>query len=150
MRVRLAGEDYLWFKAFPIHIGLVRATAADPYGNLVMDREAVIGEVLPIAQAVHNCGGQVIAQVAELRSHAAPPQQVRVPGVLVDRIVVADPDEHAQTFGEAYNDAYCRPGDPANSHADLTMPVGVRRAIAMRACDELRPGDIANLGIGLP
>ncbi|MCA9153561.1 MAG: acyl CoA:acetate/3-ketoacid CoA transferase [Planctomycetales bacterium] len=147
-RVTLGGETFLWYKSFPVHVGLIRATAADRFGNLLMDREAVVGEVLPIAQAVHNCGGTVIAQVAELRDDAAPPHQVRVPGMLVDRIVVAEADEHDQTFAERDNPDYCRAGEPA---VTLTaMPQSVRRVIASRACDELRPGDIANLGIGLP
>ena len=148
-RVELGGQEFLWFKSFPIHVGLIRATAADRFGNLVMDREAVIGEVLPIAQAVHNSGGKVIAQVAELRDNAAPPQHVRVPGVLVDRIVVAEPHAHDQTFEEAFNETYCQSKTDA-SPTSLVMPQGIRRWIAERSCDELRAGDIVNLGIGLP
>lgn len=148
-RVELGGETYLWYKAFPIDVGLIRATAADPRGNLQMDREAVIGEVLPIAQAARNCGGIVIAQVAQLREELAPPQQVRVPGLLVDRIVVAPPEQHEQTFAESFNSGYCQSSEfDANSLARL--PWSVRRVIAARACDELSVGDVVNLGIGLP
>ncbi len=148
-RVVLGGQVYLWYKAFPVHVGLIRATSADPRGNLQMDREAVIGEVLPIAQAVRNCGGTVIAQVAELTDELAVPQRVRVPGMLVDRIVVAEPHLHEQTFAEAYNSDYCR---AANLDAAVlqSLPAGVRRIIAARACQELLPGDVVNLGIGLP
>jgi propionate CoA-transferase len=106
-RVELGGRTWLWYKSFPIHVGLIRATAADPLGNLVMDREAIVGEVLPIAQAARNGGGIVIAQVSELRSEPADPQCVRVPGVLVDRIVVSEPHEHEQTFAERFNPAFC-------------------------------------------
>jgi propionate CoA-transferase len=151
--VELSGETWMWYKAFPVHVALVRATAADPAGNLVMDREALVGEVLPLAQAAHNCGGIVIAQVQELRPGAADPRQVRVPGILVDRIVVASPAEHGQTYSEQYNPAYCSPR-PADGDVGgaLGAPLArdERRVIAARACDELPEGAIANLGIGMP
>ena len=176
-RVELLGKTWLLYKAFPIHIGLIRATAADPFGNLVMDEEAVFGEVLPIAQAVHNCGGKVLAQVKRLLDEPAYPTRVRVPGVLVDRIIVAGEGEHDLTFGEADNRSYYTPrpvvtgwvARPESSKGVETrdelqstpfedsgrathvpMPLDERRLIAARACDELQPGEIANLGIGMP
>jgi propionate CoA-transferase len=152
-RVDLDGKTWLFYRAFPIHVGLIRATAADPFGNLVMDEEAVIGEVLPIAQAAHNCGGKVIAQVKRLLDRPAPPNQVKVPGVLVDNVVIADEAEHPQTFGESLNEAYFSPQTdnelPGGGQPEKMAP-GVRRIIAARACDELLPGAIANLGIGIP
>lgn len=155
-RVALRGETWLFYYAFPIHVGLIRATAADPFGNLLMEDEAVIGEVLPIAQAVHNHNGIVIAQVKRLLNQPIPPQQVRVPGRLVTHIVVADEDKHWQTFGEPFNKAFCISDE--NGHASLLQDpdsktpasLDIRRIIARRACDELQPGAIANLGIGLP
>jgi propionate CoA-transferase len=174
-RVDLDGEPWLWYRAFPIHVGLIRATAADPLGNLVMDEEAIIGEVLPIAQAARNAGGIVLAQVKRLLHEPLLPQQVRVPGVLVDSIVIADDEHHWQTFGERHNSAYFEPAPCVKSgatgsasalvslatsertlaepvaHNVLTpMPLDERRIIAARACDELRPGEIVNLGIGMP
>lgn len=151
-RVKLGEKTWLWYKAFPIHIGLIRATAADQLGNLVMERECIIGEVLPMAQAVHNSGGLVLAQVSQLLPELAAPHNVRVPGVLVDRIVVADPHEHEQTFAEAYNPAYCSPApNDASVWSQLEpMPMDERRVITARACDELPEHAIANLGIGMP
>lgn len=152
-RVKLGEKTWLWYKAFPIHIGLIRATAADQLGNLVMEREGIIGEVLSMAQAVHNSGGLVIAQVSQLLAEPAAPHNVRVPGVLVDRIVVADPHEHEQTFAEAYNQTYCSPApnnESAWSRPESAMPLDERRVISARACDELPEHAIANLGIGMP
>lgn len=151
-RIDLNGRAWLWYKAMPIHVGLVRATAADPFGNLVMDDEAIIGEVLPIAQAAHNNGGTVIAQVKRLLDRPVSPQRVSVPGILVDRIVVADPVDHDQTFAESYNAGYCQPVPTTQAfHATAEpMAFGPRRIIASRACDELKPNAIANLGIGMP
>jgi len=153
-RIELDGRTWLWYKALPLHIGLIRATAADPQGNLVMNEEGVFGEMLPIAQAVRNCGGVVIAQVRRLLDEPAPPQHVRVPGILVDRIVVADPEDHPQTFGHSeFNPAFVTPAsfDELRGTAALEpLPPGPRRIIAARACDELPDGAIANLGIGMP
>lgn len=152
-RIELDGKTWLFYRAFPVHVGLIRATAADPFGNLLMSEEAVIGEVLPVAQAVHNSGGVVLAQVREILARPAPPNTVRVPGILVDRIVVAPPEQHHQTFGEIRNPAYFSPQPTGTNIAALlgdAMPLDARRIIAARACDELKPGMIANLGIGVP
>jgi propionate CoA-transferase len=149
-RVELGGKTWLWYKALPIHVGLIRATAADPHGNLVMDEEAVIGEVLAIAQAAHNCGGMVVAQVKRILDKPSSPHRVRVPGILVDRLVVAEPHQHDQTFAEAFNAAYVSPPEEGDFDRLTPMPLDERRLIAARACDELLPGDIVNLGIGMP
>jgi propionate CoA-transferase len=152
-RIELDGKPWLWYKAFPIHVALLRATAADRRGNLVMDREAIVGEVLPIAQAARNSGGMVIAQVSEIRAGAASPHEVRVPGILVDRIVVAAPAQHEQTYAEAFNPAYCSAlpaGGRIEDALGASLPMDERRVIAARACDELPDGAVANLGIGMP
>lgn len=152
-RVELGGRTWLWYKSLPIHVGLIRATCADPAGNLTSEDEVIFGEMLPIAQAVHNSGGLVIAQVARLSDHLALPQQVRVPGIFVDRIVVACPEEHPQTFGEdRFNPAMVTPAASLDmAGVSLTpMPLDARRIIVARACDEIAEGAIANLGIGLP
>jgi propionate CoA-transferase len=150
-RVELGGRTWLWYKAFPIHVGLIRGTAADIHGNLLMDDEAIIGEMLPIAQAAKNSGGIVIAQVRRVLDIAARPQHVRVPGLLIDHIVVAQETEHEQTFAERFNSRYCDPSDNYTPAAtDAGMPLDERRIIASRACDELLAGAIINLGIGMP
>lgn len=151
-RVELDGKIWLWYKAVPIHVGLIRANQADPFGNLSMDGEVMIGEVLAIAQAAHNHGGVVIAQVKSVASHPFPPHAVHVPGALVDHIVVAATHEHEQTFGEL-NPAFCSAqpagASPGEDFAE-PLPMDERRLIAARACDELHEGSICNLGIGMP
>jgi len=149
-RVELGGRVWLWYKAFPVDVGLIRGTAADPLGNLVVDEEVLIGEILPIAQAAHNSGGTVIAQVRALLDEPASPYSVRVPGVLIDRIVVAEPAEHPQTFAEAFNPAYVSPAPKGDPPIPERLPLDERRIIAARSCDELRDGAIVNLGIGMP
>lgn len=150
-RIELGERTWLWYHALPIHVGLIRASAADPWGNLSMEEEAIIGEVLPIAQAARNSGGIVLAQVRHLLDEPLPPQRVRVPGVLVDQIVVAQQHEHPHTFGEAFNASYTQPARWPPVHDNPTpFPWDERRIIAERACDELQAGAIVNLGIGMP
>lgn len=151
-RIELGGRTWLWYHALPIHVGIIRATAADPAGNLVMDEEVIIGDVSAIAPAVHNSGGVVLAQVRRLLDEPAPPQLVRVPGMLVDKIIVAEDCHHPQTYGEPFNPEYCRPVPESGTAKKPLPPIPLdeRRIIAARACDELHEGAIANLGIGMP
>jgi propionate CoA-transferase len=146
-RVQLDGEDWLRFRSFPIDVGLIRATSADRAGNLTMEREGLIGEVLPIAQAARNHGGLVIAQVENISDEPAAPHSVRVPGMLIDAIVVAGPGEHDQTFAEPFNASYVEAG---RSLAPEPMPFSERKIIARRVLREIAPDSIVNLGIGMP
>jgi propionate CoA-transferase len=145
--VTLRGEEWLLFHTFPIDVVVIRGTSADEDGNLVMDGEAVQGEMLSMAMAARNSGGIVIAQVRELaRRGSLPLRDVKVPGALVDHVFV-DPDQW-QTYVTRDSPYYAgRLRRPAADEPPL--PLDVRKIIARRSLLEFPPGAICNLGFGI-
>jgi propionate CoA-transferase len=144
------GTDWLFYRAFPIAVALLRGTTADLGGNITMEREALTLDNLALAMAAKNSNGFVIAQVERVCAHGAlNPRQVQIPGVMVDCVVVAPAEQHRQTYGTAYNPAF---SGELKVPLDATTPMALdeRKVIARRCAFELPMGGVVNLGIGMP
>jgi propionate CoA-transferase len=149
--VEVDGREWLFYKATPIDVALIRATSADPAGNLSMEKEALTLDVLAQAMAAHNNGGVVIAQVERIVAHGSlKPKDVRVPGILVDCVVVADPPEmHRMNYGVMYNPALSGAIRVPVDHIPK-MELDERKIVARRAAFELPLNGAINLGVGAP
>jgi propionate CoA-transferase len=148
--IKIGGKEWLLYKAFPIHFGLVRGTSSDSFGNISFENEVITAEALSIAQAVKNSGGKVIAQVERfVEDYSRDPQKIKIPGIYVDAVVISDKAHHMQTYAEEFNPDYVRQGDIQQLNLPR-MEDGPRRYISKRAFQEIKSGAIVNLGIGLP
>lgn len=151
--VDIEGEEYLLYKSFPIDVGIIRATSVDDEGNCSQEEEAATIDALAIAQAVHNSGGLVICQAKRrVAAGSLRPKQVTVPGCLVDLVVVvSDPEtEHRQLDSTSFDPRYLSAPSDVPDQPPVASEEGARTAIGRRAVRFLKPGDVVNIGTGVP
>ncbi len=149
--VEVDGEDWLFYKSTPINVAFIRGTSADPSGNISMEKECLLLDNLAQAMAARNNGGIVIAQVERIvQQGSIPPKDVKIPGILVDCVVVAQsPEMHRMNYGVLYDPSLA--GEirvPVEGMAK--MELDERKVIARRAAFELPPNGVINLGVGAP
>jgi propionate CoA-transferase len=144
--VTFEGEEYLYYPTWPLNVGFIRASTADEFGNLSFEDEPVHSSSLQIALAVKACGGTVVAQVRRVVARGSrPATAVRIPGVLVDKVVV-DPNQ-MMTTDVPFDDAYIG-GVPWDGRTSQSLPFGPDRVIARRAALEVKPGVTSIFGFG--
>jgi propionate CoA-transferase len=138
--IEFDGHEYLAYKTLPINVAILRGTTADTEGNITMEKEALTLESLAIATAAKK-------RIAEHGTLNA--RNVKIPGIMVDCVVVSKPEHHWQTFAEVYNPSFS---------SEITVPMqsvepmemSPRKIIARRAAFELKANSVVNLGIGMP
>lgn len=144
-------KEYLYYPTFPIDICFIRGSLADEDGNISLEREAMIGEQLEIAEATHNSGGIVVVQVEDVVPRGSLDSRlVKLHHFLVDYVVVPRPKYSVQSFstnryrpeisGESYKKVRTLPPHPLDN----------RKICARRAAMEMKKGDVMNLGLGMP
>jgi len=149
--VTFDGLDYLRYKPIHIDFGLIRGSTSDAFGTLTLHREPADLDCHVVALAAHSCGGKVFAQVeSQIGKRAMPARLSRVPGVLVDGIVLA-PDAR-KTYFPGYDPRISGEAAIAEDAEEtpLDLPVGIRGLIAQRALSELGAARSVNFGFGIP
>ena len=146
--MKINGEDVLFYRAFPINVALIRGTTADPNGNISTEPETLVLENLALAIAARNSGGIVIAQVERVAAEGSlDARSIKIPGNLVDCVVLAEPEHHMQTYGTRFNPAFSGElRDPPDRVR--TVELSDRKLIARRAVLELTPSSVINVGVG--
>ncbi len=146
-RVELNSETWLHFPNIAPDVCILRATTADERGNLTYEHEGAYLGGLDQAIATRNNGGLIIAQVKRVTATGSlRPHDVRVPGHLVD-LVVVDPEQKQTTetfYDPAISGEIMRPWESFKAAEH-----GVEKIIARRAAMELKQGQTANLGFGI-
>ena len=146
--LEIGGEEFLFYKSFPVHVALLRGTFADDEGNISLSQECAKLDIQACALAARNSGGKVIVAVRErVTAGALPAHSISIPGSWVDAIVV-DPDQ-TMTYDLAFDPAMAGlerrpPNEPVKAALDE------RQAIARRAAKELKEGQVVNFGFGIP
>jgi propionate CoA-transferase len=146
--VTVDAERLLYYRAVPVDVSIIRGAVADEDGNIaVMGEPSVCGPLL-LAQAARANKGKVIAQVGRIVPRfSLAPHHVRVPGHMVDAIVLHESQE--QVAGSAFDPFLIE----ARSPDALTVPAppeGARLAILRRCLLDLSSGETAVIGMGLP
>lgn len=148
--MEIGGEEILFYPSQKLTVALLRGTTADEAGNVTLEREALTIDNLAQAMAVHNAGGVVIVQVERVaRAGSLPARDVHIPGILVDAVVVAKPENHVQTYSTAFSQAFTNRIRPPMGEIP-SMQLDARKVIARRCAFELPVNGVVNLGIGMP
>jgi propionate CoA-transferase len=145
--VEVAGREHLWYRPVRIDVALIRASAADEFGNLTLCDEPTQLDTLAAAQAAKASGGLVLAQVKRIvPGGSLDPRLVQVPCILVDAVVL-HPGQW-QTYLSEY--------DPALAGAERLDPGPIappeetaKRILSGRAADEVVAGNLTVFGFGV-
>ena len=127
------GKDYVFEKAIKGNVSFIRAHKADELGNLVYRRtEQNFNKGAAMASDL------VIAEVEEIvPAGSISPDEIHTQGCFIDYLVQAH-----TTIEEL--------GSSASINSSIKKVDETRMRIAERVLKELKPGNVVNLGIGIP
>lgn len=148
--VEIEGEERLLFKSQPLDVVFIRGTYADESGNITLEKEACTLDATSLAQCAKNNGGKVFVQVEKVVANGSlDPRLVKIPGIYVDAVIIAEGDDNAQIYKQEYDGSMT--GDFRVPLGSLEAPkLDAKKIIARRAAMELQKGAVVNLGIGVP
>ena len=148
--VDILGKENLLYKSFPIDVAFLRGSYADESGNVTMQREVGENEVTALAQAAKNSGGKVFVQVEKIVPFGTlDARLVKIPRNLVDALIIADPEDHEQSYGCEFDPSLT--GETRKELGELPpVPLDAKKVIARRAALEVTCEAFVNLGIGIP
>ncbi|MBM7827662.1 acyl CoA:acetate/3-ketoacid CoA transferase [Microbacterium aurum] len=145
------GEEYLFYRSIPLDFAFVRGSYADEAGNIAYDNEPSYLDTLETCMAVRRGRGEgtgrAYLQVKSILDERFHPRRARIPAMLVDALV--EYPEQWQTYVSEQNDVLAG-NERLPEEAFAPMPFSWRKVIARRAAAEVRPGDVVNLGVGVP
>ena len=127
------GIEYVFQPALTADVALIRAWQADTAGNLVYRRtENNFNQAAATAGKLVIAEAESVVPVGELD-----PEKIHTPGCFVDYLV------EAHTTVEEL-------GSSASVAGSLKKVSPARMTMARGALEELNPGEVVNLGIGIP
>ncbi len=148
--IEIEGEEKLLFKSQPLDVTFIRGTYADESGNISLEKECCTLDATSLAQCAKNNGGKVFVQVEKVVANGSlDPRTVKIPGIYVDAVIIAEGDDNAQIYKQEYDGSMT--GDFRVPLGSLEAPkLDAKKIIARRAAMELQKGAVVNLGIGVP
>ena len=155
--VNVEGKEYLYYRTPKIDIAFIKGTTVDPNGNISFEREYLTVDALALAQATKANGGTVIVQVEQVSHIFARPRNVIIPGILVDAVVVCDEARQEKSYYGALSGDIHVPATHMDYYMSKLQSSKKRDTedqsvdiIGERGAKELEPGQIVNIGIGIP
>lgn len=144
--IELNGQEYLFYKSFPVNVSIIRGTTLDSEGNITTEEEVGSFAMLSMAHAAKQRKGLVIAQVKRVSDKPGSPGNVKIPGVFIDYVVIEP--RQGMTFLTDFD--YALVNREAGFIEDSLELEGIRKIVSRRAAMELTEGAFVNLGYGLP
>ena len=157
--IEIDGEEYLHYHLPPVDIALIKATSVDANGNISFENEYSTIDALSLAQLTRRNSGKVIVQVDRVRSDFCRPRDVIIPAALVDVVVVSEPETGNEAYGTLSGDIHVSSThmqywygrlEKENAKYGRVRTDPSSEIIGRRAAEELKRGDIVNIGIGIP